>query len=36
VGASWADIRARRTVSLAGDVAPYRQREIVATTVAQG
>ena len=36
VGASWADIRARRTVSLPGDVAPYRQREIVATTVALG
>ena len=33
VGASWSDIRARQTVSLAGDVAEYRQREIVATSV---
>jgi beta-glucosidase len=36
VGASWADIRARSTVSLSGEVAPYRQREIVATAVALG
>jgi beta-glucosidase len=33
VGASRADIRARGTVELTGDVAPYRQREIVATSV---
>ncbi|MEY2451616.1 MAG: hypothetical protein QOD92_1190 [Acidimicrobiaceae bacterium] len=34
VGASRADIRARATVSLDGDVADYRQREIVSTAVA--
>src|SRR5207302_7738543 len=33
VGASWADIRARATIVLGGDVAGFRQREIVATTV---
>ena len=32
VGASWSDIRARATVTLAGDVVEYRQREIVATS----
>jgi beta-glucosidase len=32
VGASRTDIRARQTVELAGDIAEYRQREIVATT----
>ena len=32
VGASWRDIRARETVVLDGDVAEYRQREIVSTT----
>jgi beta-glucosidase len=31
IGASWADIRARQAVDLAGDVVEYRQREIVAT-----
>jgi beta-glucosidase len=31
VGASSLDIRASRTVWLRGEVAPYRQREIVAT-----
>lgn len=33
VGASWSDIRARSTVVLDGEVAGYRQREIVATAV---
>ena len=33
VGASRTDIRARATVELAGEVAEYRQREIVATDV---
>jgi beta-glucosidase len=33
VGASWADIRARATVTLGGAVAGHRQREIVATSV---
>lgn len=33
VGASSADIRLRQTVELGGDVAAYRQREIVATRV---
>lgn len=33
VGASRTDIRARATAELAGEVAEYRQREIVATTV---
>jgi len=33
VGASWADIRARATIVLGGDVAGFRQREIVATAV---
>jgi beta-glucosidase len=33
VGASRADIRARVTVQVVGEVAEYRQREIVATTV---
>ena len=33
VGSSAADIRATQTITLAGDVAEYRQREIVATAV---
>jgi beta-glucosidase len=33
VGASWADIRSSATVELSGEVAEYRQREIVATRV---
>jgi hypothetical protein len=33
IGASWADIRARQVVDLAGDVVEYRQSEIVATAV---
>jgi beta-glucosidase len=32
-GASWADIRARSTVTLEGEVAGYRQREVIATAV---
>jgi beta-glucosidase len=34
IGASSADIRATQTVSLAGEVAEYRQREVVATRIA--
>ncbi len=34
VGASSADIRVEETVMLSGDIAEYRQREIVATAVA--
>jgi beta-glucosidase len=34
VGASSADIRTSETIMLSGDVAEYRQREIIATTVA--
>lgn len=33
IGSSSADIRAEKTVTLAGEVAEYRQREIVATRV---
>jgi hypothetical protein len=33
IGASRADIRARATAELGGDVVEYRQREIVATAV---
>jgi beta-glucosidase len=33
IGASSADIRAEKTVTLGGQVAEYRQREIVATRV---
>src|SRR5205085_11449284 len=33
IGASSADIRAEQTVTLSGQVAEYRQREIVATKV---
>ena len=36
IGASSADIRAEQTVTLDGQVAEYRQREIVATKVAVG
>jgi beta-glucosidase len=32
IGASAADIRAEQTVSLAGEIAEYKQREVVATT----
>ena len=34
IGASSADIRAEQTVTLDGQIAEYRQREIVATKVA--
>ena len=33
VGASSADVRSTAAISLAGEVAPYRQREIIATRV---
>ncbi len=36
VGASATDVRAEQTVTLAGDVAAYRQRGVVATAVEIG